>query len=144
MTARNRGLRWQPGTRRDMDAGAEAGYQIQVSDEAEDLEWDAFGAGASGGHHVQTSLWGQVKALLGWRTVRVMVRREGERVAGVQVLIRQLPIGGAAGYVPQGPLLALDDPLLGDLVISELGHVARVNHLKYLIVQPPRNGEGVA
>lgn len=144
MTARNRGPRWKPGTRRDMDAGAEAGYQIQVSDQAEDLEWDAFVVGATGGHHVQTSLWGQVKALLGWRTVRVMVRREGDIVAGGQLLMRPLPIGAAVGYVPKGPLLALDDTLLADLVTSELDYVARVNHLEYLVVQPPRNGEGVA
>ena len=143
MTARNRGLRWKLGTSQDMDAAAEAGYQMQVSDEAEDPDWDAFVARAAGGHHVQTSLWGQVKALLGWRAVRVMVRREGDIVAGGQLLMRPLPIGGAVGYVSKGPLLALDDPLLADLVIGELGCVGRANHLKYLVVQPPRNGEGV-
>ena len=58
-----------------------AGYRVLVSDKAEDPAWDAFLAEVPGGHHVQTSLWAQAKAVLGWQTVRIVVTQV-EKIVG--------------------------------------------------------------
>ncbi len=121
-----------------------AGYQLRISHEIEDPAWDTFLAATPGGHHVQTSLWGQVKAVLGWRTVRVAVTRGEHIVAGAQVLLRSLPLVGAIGYVHKGPLVAVDDPLLVQLVIDAMHRVARAQRVQYLVVQPPDSGAAVA
>lgn len=119
------------------------GYQMRVSQEIEDRAWDTFLTRTPGGHHVQTSLWAQVKATLGWGVVRLTVTRKGEIVAGAQILIRQLPLIGAIGYVPRGPLLAVEDPLLARLVIHKLQQLAKTFRILYLIVQPPGNDKVV-
>lgn len=130
-------------TKHELEATACANYQIRVSHELEDPEWDAFLAKTPGGHHVQTSLWAQVKAPLGWRVARVIVTLEEQIVAGAQLLIRPLPLMGAIGYVPKGPLVTLDDPMLTKLVLDTLHQIARTHRLCYLAVQPPSNGEGL-
>ena len=112
-----------------------------VSDAADAPEWDDFLAVVPGGHHVQSSLWGRVKATVGWQAVRVLVQREEHLVAGAQMLVRQLPLGGAVGYVPKGPLCPADDPALLELVVTELHRVARARRVRFLILQPPDNGE---
>ena len=91
-------------TERDLDAVVNGDYQLRVAHETEDPAWDTFLAETPGGHHVQTSLWAQVRAAAGWRAVRVVARRGDGIVAGAQVLIRPLPLVGAIGYVPRGPL----------------------------------------
>lgn len=122
----------------------EAEYDVRVSYELEDREWDAFLAGAPGGHHTQTSLWAQVKAVLGGRVARFVVTRRGRIEGGAQVLIRPLWSIGTVGYVPRGPLFTSDDPLLTKLGINELHKVARANRLQVLFVQPPGNGQSLA
>ena len=128
----------------ELDTAVDAGYDIRLSDEAEDPAWDAFLAGTPGGDHAQTSLWAQVKALLGWRAARVVVTRGARIVAGAQLLLRPLPFAGAIGYVPRGPLVASDDPALTHLVLDALRRLTRVHRVQYLVVQPPFNGEALA
>lgn len=128
----------------DLDAALKVGYQVRVSQATEDPEWDAFLAHTPGGHHVQTSLWAQVKALLGWQAVRVVVTQGELIVAGAQLLMRPLPLAGAIGYVPKGPLCALEDPMLARLVIDELHQVAKAHHSQCLVVQPPDNCKALA
>lgn len=133
-----------PSTEFSADLSVHAGYQVHVSHEPEASEWDSFLAATHGGHHVQTSLWAQVKAIQGWHPVRVMVRQREHIVAGAQILIRPLPLVGAIGYISKGPLIAVDDPLLAQLMIDELLKVAKAQRIQYLIVQPPDNGTTLA
>ena len=121
-----------------------ADYQFQISSKIRDPDWDTYLANTPGGHHVQTSLWAQVKASLGWRAVRILVTQEERIVAGVQLLIRQLPLAGAIGYAPKGPVIASDDPKLAELILNELHQVAREHRVRYLILQPPDNGQALA
>lgn len=120
---------------------ARADYQIQISDAFEDPQWDAFLAGIPGGHHLQTSLWAQVKKVLGWRAERIFVIQAGQIVAGAQLLIRRWPLIGAIGCVPKGPVFASKDPRLPELLLDKLHQVAKTQRLQYLIVQPPNNGQ---
>jgi peptidoglycan pentaglycine glycine transferase (the first glycine) len=123
---------------------AEVGYRVSVSDQTPDPAWDEFLARTPGGDHAQTSLTAELRALLGWRVARVVVRRAGLIVGGAQLLLRSLPFAGAFGYVPRGPLCALDDPVLARLTVDALRGAARERGVQYLIVQPPLGGEAVA
>jgi lipid II:glycine glycyltransferase (peptidoglycan interpeptide bridge formation enzyme) len=62
-------------------------------------DWDAFVAGQSGVHLLQTSGWGAFKQAFGWQAVRLI---SGE--AGAQILFRKLPLGFSLAYIPKGPV----------------------------------------
>jgi hypothetical protein len=116
-------------------------YRIRFSLETPDLAWDSFVARTHGGRHFQSSLWAQVKSVVGWRTARVVVSKNGAIVAGAQILMRRIPYLGAVGYVSRGPLACADDAELRDLVISGLLQIIEEQRIKYLLVQPPCHGE---
>ncbi len=120
------------------------GYVVRVSAAADDPEWDEFLSVTAGGHHLQSSLWGRVKAMLGWRAVRVVAVKDGRICGGAQLLLRALPPLGAVGYVPRGPVLAADDPHLRDLVLRELETVTRRTRVAFVVVQPPAAGPAAA
>ena len=78
--------------------------QIWVSDRVNDSVWDAFLMDVAEGHYTQSSVWAQVKALLGWRTIRIIAEENQRIVGGAQILLRSMPCIGSIGYVPGGPL----------------------------------------
>lgn len=101
-----------------------------------DGAWDAFVATAPGGSHVQTTLWAQVKHVLGWRSARVVVRRENEIVAGCQLLLRRAGPATLA-YGPRGPIAGRgDDEALG-AALDGVREIAAAHPLCYLKIQPP-------
>lgn len=116
------------------------GTTIGFSEEEEDPSWDGFVATVAGSSHVQTSLWGQVKASEGWRPVRMVVSRGGEMVGGAQVFIRQLPLGNAVAYVPKGPVYHLSDNNTEALLVEGLAEIASRYRIRHLSVQPPNDG----
>src|SRR5437660_780880 len=90
--------------------------RISVSTSRLDPEWDAFVDRAPGGHHLQTSLWAQVKATQGWWPIRLRLQRAGELVGGCQLLLRSVWKGTIA-YCPRGPVMAdLDRTALGTVM----------------------------
>jgi lipid II:glycine glycyltransferase (peptidoglycan interpeptide bridge formation enzyme) len=110
---------------------------VQVDDALRHSEWDAWVATAPGGHHLQSSGWGYVKAGSGWRTVRIMLRRSGKLLGGCQLLTREIPVIGAVGYVPRGPVLVSRDAELLDAVLAALRAYARQHRIVVVKVQPP-------
>jgi lipid II:glycine glycyltransferase (peptidoglycan interpeptide bridge formation enzyme) len=120
------------------------GYDVEVSIADEDATWDAFVAAAPGGHHVQTSLWGKLKASEDWWPVRLLVRRDRDLVAGVQVLMRSLPWVGAIAYAPKGPVARSASPELSQVLLDGLDHVASVYRIRHLTVQPANDGHAFA
>jgi peptidoglycan pentaglycine glycine transferase (the first glycine) len=118
-------------------------YEVKISEEIQDPDWDAFVARAPGGPHVQTSLWGQVKALLGWRVARVVVTDQKRIVAGAQLLIRSMPFIGAVAYLTKGPVCASEDIGLAERVIDEVCRVSWSRHVQLLAMQPPNNGQAM-
>lgn len=114
--------------------------EVLVSEEESDPDWDAFVAIVPCGHHVQTSKWGQVKGVLGYRAMRVIVCRDGIIVAGGQVLVKRITPFVTVGYLPKGPLLSCWDPVLGEILIAELKRIIQANHIILLAVQPPSEG----
>ncbi|MEW6579958.1 MAG: peptidoglycan bridge formation glycyltransferase FemA/FemB family protein [Chloroflexota bacterium] len=109
-----------------------------------DPAWDAFVARAPGGQHLQTSLWAQVKRVLGWRAARVTLSEGDEIVAGAQVLYRRLMPFLRVGYVTNGPLARDDAGEHLERIVHELRRFSRRHRLVALTVQPPKHGAALA
>lgn len=109
---------------------------VTVDRAARNPTWDAFVATAAGGGYQQTSAWGQVKAVVGLRAVRLLAHVDGRLTGGCQVLLRDVGRLGALAYVPRGPLAA--EPGAGTLerLLDALGSLAADEHVGYLTVQP--------
>jgi peptidoglycan pentaglycine glycine transferase (the first glycine) len=124
----------------------DAGYRLCVSAEPRDPGWDRFLCATPGGHHLQSSLWGQVKSRLGWRAVRVTAVAEGRIRGGMQILLRRFPVVGpvgSVGYVALGPLVDRDDPALHELLLGGLHRVSREHRVVFLVVQPSAQQDSI-
>lgn len=111
-------------------------FVVHFSNEVAEPAWDAFVSALDGGNHMQTGMWAEVKSTRGWGVCRVVARRNREIVGGAQILIRRLPLVGAIGYVPRGPVLAEDDPVLMGILLDTLRTLAREQRIHYVLVQP--------
>lgn len=131
-------------TRRERSNVTHPEYRVWLSGKAEDPDWDAFLALTPCGHHLQTSLWAQVKAAVGWRAARVIVMRADGIVAGGQMLIRPLPLVGSVGYMPRGPVDISEDPKVEQILMQQLHQLAKAHRVQYMVVQPPPGGEPLA
>jgi lipid II:glycine glycyltransferase (peptidoglycan interpeptide bridge formation enzyme) len=110
---------------------------IEVDDAPSHPEWDAWVSAAPGGHHLQTSGWGYVKAGVGWRATRFLLRKGSELVGGCQLLTRNVPPLGRMGYVPRGPVLSSRDADLADATLVALRDHARRHRIAVVKIQPP-------
>lgn len=101
-----------------------------------DDEWDHFVV-ANGARLSQSTAWALARAPR-WSASRVVIQRENEVVAGVQVMIRSLGLLGRVGYIDGGPIVrpgpaeATDAAVLAD----ELKRLSRRRHLRLLIADP--------
>lgn len=76
----------------------------------EDAEWDAFVANHPNGSILQTTNWARLKNRFGWTSHRVWLRKDGQLVAGAQILYRAAAVGLVKmAYIPHGPLVNWDD-----------------------------------
>jgi lipid II:glycine glycyltransferase (peptidoglycan interpeptide bridge formation enzyme) len=112
-------------------------YQIQVSYDLEDPDWDLFLGETPGGHHVQSSLWAQLKATLGWDSIRLLMTEGDQLMAGAQILTKSIPILGKIGYIPKGPVFKKTDDRIGKRLIDEIHLIAKKRGIGYLLIQPP-------
>ncbi len=118
------------------ETGLETTYRIETSAAPVDEVWDDFLAATPGGSHVQTSLWAQVKAELGWRPVRLKMHDHHQLIAGAQLLLKSLPMVGSIAYIPKGPILRQSDTAVAAQLLAAIRRVARANRIQYLVVQP--------
>lgn len=112
--------------------------ELAVSRALCDPEWDEFVADRDDGHHEQSSLWAQVKAVYGWQPLRLTLRRGSTIVAGAQILTKQTRFGVRVGFISRGPVVG--DQSVGPLLIEHLNRVARAEGLAYLAVTPSYDG----
>ena len=76
----------------------------------EDAEWDAFVANHPNGSILQTTNWARLKNRFGWTSHRVWLRKDGQLVAGAQILYRAAAVGLVKmAYISHGPLVNWDD-----------------------------------
>ena len=102
------------------------------------VAWNAFVEAAPYHAFPQLWEWGEVRALAGWRPVRLAVGPDrDEPVAGAQLLLRPLPvIGWNLAYVPRGPIGDLDDPLVRDALVRALRALGRAERIATIRVDP--------
>lgn len=123
---------------------ASCGYAIEVSQEMEDPEWDAFLKMTHGASYQQTSLWARTKSFGRFRPVRVVIKHTGTIVAGAQMLIRRVRGLGAIGYVTRGPVVTREHPASAALIIEVLHRFARKAGVRCLAVQTAANDRALA
>jgi lipid II:glycine glycyltransferase (peptidoglycan interpeptide bridge formation enzyme) len=120
-----------------------SGLEIVVDEAERNERWDQFVHRVARGHHVQSSRWAQVKAIAGWRALRLVASRQGTIVGGYQLQIRSIPVVGRIGYVAKGPVAEEDDVELVDTLLDEVDRVAAEMRLAYVKVQPANSGTAV-
>ncbi len=114
-----------------------AGLQIRIDAAPDDPHWDEFLEQVPGGHHVQSSMWARVKATVGFRADRVIAERDGQIVAGAQILSRPVSRLGRVGYLANGPIAAPSESTAAAAVLNGVETVAREQRIRHLTVQPP-------
>lgn len=100
--------------------------------------WNAFVAAADHRSFPQLWEWGELRRPYGWRPVRIAVgRTESSPVAGMQILIRRLPVlGWALGYAPRGPIGDLSDQSVRVALLAAIRSVGRAERVATLKVDP--------
>jgi lipid II:glycine glycyltransferase (peptidoglycan interpeptide bridge formation enzyme) len=92
--------------------------------------WNAFVESAAYHAFPQLWEWGEVRALAGWRPLRMAVGSDHVPMAGAQLLLRPIPLlGWHLAYVPRGPIGALDDPAVREALVAglrDLGSAERI------------------
>jgi peptidoglycan pentaglycine glycine transferase (the first glycine) len=100
--------------------------------------WDAFVRAHPRAHLLQLSAWGELKNGYGWRPLRVaLAGADGQIVAGVQLLLRRLPLGlGWVAYAPYGPLVDWSDAGQVRDLLAGVDRVARQRRAIFLKIEP--------
>lgn len=100
--------------------------------------WNAFVDAAPYHAFPQLWEWGELRAMGGWRPVRLLIGpSRDEPVAGAQLLLRDVPlIGWRLAYVPRGPIGALDDPRVRDGLVAALRGLGRAERIATVRVDP--------
>jgi peptidoglycan pentaglycine glycine transferase (the first glycine) len=101
--------------------------------------WNAFVEAAPYHAFPQLWEWGEVRAMGGWRPVRIAVgpSLDAAPVAGAQLLLRRLPLlGWHLAYAPRGPIGQLDDPIVREALIHALRAVGRAERIATVRADP--------
>ena len=64
-------------------------------------EWNQFLQKYPNAHLLQTGEWGELKSAFGWEPVRIL---DEKFEAGIQILLRKLPLGYKIAYAPKAPV----------------------------------------
>ncbi len=137
-------LQRQSGRWTALDVGSSGDVEVTAREDpgAEALRaWDRLVDRTPGTDVTQLSTWADLRARVGFRPLYLLAYRGAELVGGAQILIRRMPVLGAAfsfGYLPYGPLVAPDVAAAGDVrraLVDALAMLGR-RRLQILFVQP--------
>jgi len=100
--------------------------------------WNRFVEAAPYHAFPQLWEWGELRAMGGWRPLRLAVgRARGRPVAGAQLVLRRLPIiGWHLAYVPRGPVGRLDDPGVHEALLGALRDLGRRERIATVRADP--------
>lgn len=115
-------------------------YLVQISKELDDAKWDEFVKQVPEGHHVQSSLWSRLKTMHNWHPLRVMILRDNEIIAGVQMLLKKIPLLGQAGYITQGPVLSSYESQDCECILAAIDESMKKEGIRILFILPNRDG----
>lgn len=103
----------------------------------EDAEWDAFVANHPHGSILQTTNWARLKNRFGWTSHRVWLRKEGQLVAGAQVLYRSAAAGLVKmAYIPHGPLVEWHDEEQVAVLLNQIDQSVYERGASILKIEP--------
>jgi lipid II:glycine glycyltransferase (peptidoglycan interpeptide bridge formation enzyme) len=101
-------------------------------------QWNSFVSRWPDFELMQSYEWGEFKQSLGWKVVRLVVERDGQWIAGAQMLIKPLLSGLISiVYVPRGPLLDWKDKAVVQTLLSSMHSLARQHRAIVLKIEPP-------
>jgi peptidoglycan pentaglycine glycine transferase (the first glycine) len=118
-------------------------HEVHLSQAYDDPAWDSFIETVEDGQFEQTSRWAKVKQLAGWEPLRFSVLGGQQRIAGCQILVRELPLIGCVGYVSKGPVFSFESEDLVYFVIKFLSRLCRRRRIRYLVIELPDNGHAI-
>ena len=100
--------------------------------------WNAFVESAPYHAFPQLWEWGEVRAMGGWRPVRLAIGPSRDHpVAGAQLLLRRMPVlGWHLAYVPRGPIGDLDDPAVRTALVAALRSLGTAEKVATVRVDP--------
>lgn len=100
--------------------------------------WNAFVEAAPYHAFPQLWEWGELRVAGGWQPIRLAVGpSRDEPVAGVQLLLRRMPlVGWQLAYAPRGPIGRLDDPVVRHGLIAALRALGRVERIATVRADP--------
>jgi len=100
--------------------------------------WNRFVESAPYRSFPQLWEWGELRAASGWRPIRLAVGNDGgEPLAGVQLLLRPMPVlGWSLAYAPRGPIGRLDDPVVRDALVDAMRRLGRTERIATIRADP--------
>ena len=109
----------------------------RVITDKESQEFNSFIAQHSKGHILQSFEWGEVKALTGWKPIRLIIEDGDNIVAAVSLLKRQLPaINKSIFYAPRGPVVDFQVEKVFKALLKETASIAKKHNAILLKVDP--------
>jgi len=104
----------------------------------EPAAWNALVEAAPYHAFPQLWEWGEVRAMGGWRPVRLAIGPAQDRpVAGAQLLLRRMPVlGWHLAYVPRGPIGDLDDPGVRNALAAALRSLGTAERIATVRADP--------
>ncbi|MEM7332180.1 MAG: peptidoglycan bridge formation glycyltransferase FemA/FemB family protein, partial [Chloroflexota bacterium] len=86
-----------------------------------DAAWDQFVNAHPNGSVLQTTQWARLKNRFGWTSHRVWLKKDGEIVAGAQILFKTIAMRLARfAYIPHGPLVNWQDQEQVSVLLNQI------------------------
>lgn len=95
-------------------------------------------------HFYQTSMWGDVKNIDRWQSLKIEITRDNSLIGGFQLLIKSYKYIGKIGLILKGPVLSSNDFEIMNFTLDVLKKITRDYALAALIVQPPDRDEEIS
>jgi lipid II:glycine glycyltransferase (peptidoglycan interpeptide bridge formation enzyme) len=100
--------------------------------------WNAFVESAPYHAFPQLWEWGEVRAMGGWRPIRLAIGpSQDQPIAGVQLLLRRIPVvGWHLAYAPRGPIGHLDEAETRVALVKALRRLGREEKIATIRADP--------
>lgn len=107
--------------------------------------WDALVDSTPGTDVTQLSTWARLREMVGFTPLYVLAHQPAGLAGGALIMVRRVPLLGAVGYLPYGPLVASGARSGADVrraLADALAALCR-RRLRMLFVQPPEGAEAM-
>lgn len=106
--------------------------------------WNQAVASLPTGHILQSYEWGELKAQVGWRPLRLLIESQGLAKGAALVLRRRLPLPGLSiMYVPKGPCFLPGETEPLRVLLRHLKALAREQGALFIKVDPDLTSEDI-